>query len=51
MCTYIGTCITDLPTFVDQINELVEPRKRPINKDKIDGLCADMLSFHIDTLK
>lgn len=51
MCTYITTCMTDLPTFVDQINNHVKSSKRPINHRKIDELSAEMLSFHINILQ
>lgn len=51
MCSYIGTLVTDLSTFADDINEISEKKQSAENQRKIDGLCSDMIQFHIDTLK
>lgn len=51
MCTYIHTCLTDLSTFVDQLNEISAKKRTTETQDQIDVLCSEMLQFHIDVLK
>lgn len=55
MCSYIVTCISDLSTFVDELNGIVAAKNATIvsiqNQREIDDLCSNMLQFHIDVLK
>lgn len=49
LCSYIVTCISDLATFVHDLDGIVA--KKTASQREIDDLCSDMLQFHVDVLK
>lgn len=50
MCTYIDTCVKDLSTFVEEVNEISNYKKSIENQRKFHELTSGMIKFHTDIL-